>query len=393
MFGAGYLQGLDGRNNTAKARGTAGLLQLASHVAGLSGGSWAVGSLAMSSWNEPQTLQEQVWNLDRGLFETPDGSNLTAFQNGIVTDAREKLAAGAAICLIDIWGRNLAAHLVNSSYPNYGRTAQWSDVKETSAFTSAGYPFPIITALTHQNGTPGTGGSGTVVEFNPYEVGTYDQDVAAFVPTEIFGTPLNNGASLAPNGDCVYGIENAGYVMGMSSAIFNQAQQVLPAQIASSLAGSLFGFAGNLTAVISNTFTQIANPFLNFKSGPLASANNVTLVDGGEDGQGIPLAPLLSPARGLDMIIALDSNADTNGWSSGGSLAATYNRFTTLSSRFGKVPMPKIPDAATILRLGLNARPTFFGCDSKSDVVNGDSGVSPIVVYVSAGESLQEGLN
>lgn len=67
------LSGFDSRNGTAQARGTGGLLQLASHVAGLSGGSWAVGSLALSDWNTAQTLKDQVWNLERDLVVPEDG--------------------------------------------------------------------------------------------------------------------------------------------------------------------------------------------------------------------------------------------------------------------------------------------------------------------------------
>ncbi len=128
---------------------------------------------------------------------------------------------------------------------------------------------------------------------------------------------------------------------------------------------------------------QIYNPFRGFKNTPYTQPTNISLVDGGEDGQTVPLAPLLTPARQMDLIIALDANSDTdNGWSAGYSLIATYQRFTNFSSTFGEVPMPKIPDLATFVSQGLNTRPTFFGCDSSRDVVNGQNGRAPIIAFV-----------
>lgn len=81
QFGAGVLSGLDGRDESAKSAGTGGLLQVASYLAGLSGGSWITSSLYSNGW---PNIRDMVlgdgkdlpgWLLDLPLA-TPDGFNI-----------------------------------------------------------------------------------------------------------------------------------------------------------------------------------------------------------------------------------------------------------------------------------------------------------------------------
>ena len=380
FYGAGYVQGLDGRNETANKVGTGGYLQLASYVAGLSGGSWTVGSLAMNDWPTVQNLHDNVWGLQYGVLNPPTPGNAN-YQQQLVEDVRGRLSSGAAISLADLYGRNLTAHFYNSSYPNYGRTAQWTDIRKTSSFANAQYPFPMVTTLTSNNGKDfGAGGNGTVVELTPYEVGNYE-DIQGFVPTELLGTQLNNGQTQLGNNQCVYGLSNAGYIIALSSSIWNSI--ALPQTIAAVLVQVISQVAGSITQQITNPVGQIFNPFKGYKNNPTAAWNNVSFVDGGEDGQTVPLAPLLQPARALDFIIALDSNTDTKtSWSGGYSLFATYQRYSRNANLFGKVPMPKIPSVTVMIDQGLNTRPVFFGCNSQTDVINPGAGVAPVIAFV-----------
>ena len=50
------------------------------------------------------------------------------------------------------------------------------------------------------------------------------------------------------------------------------------------------------------------NPFFGVAKDTFISSNEefLTLIDGGEDGQDMPMAPLLVKARGIDVIIAID---------------------------------------------------------------------------------------
>jgi lysophospholipase len=135
------------------------------------------------------------------------------------------------------------------------------------------------------------------------------------------------------------------------------------------------------------------NPFYGWN--PTGSSNNanttsLTLVDGGEDNQNIPFVPLIQPARQVDVIFANDNSADTStNWPNGSSLVQTYQRsFEPIGNG---TAFPDVPDTNTFINLGLNSRPTFFGCNvsnitlsrtaqSSSDNANGI--IPPLVVYI-----------
>ncbi len=89
--------------------------------------------------------------------------------------------------------------------------------------------------------------------------------------------------------------------------------------------------------------------------------------------------------RHVDVIFAVDSSADTNaswpvqgssaGWPDGASIIATYER--SLSTIGNGTAFPAVPDKNTFFNLGLNLRPTFFGCDASNM-----TGPAPLVVYM-----------
>jgi lysophospholipase len=129
------------------------------------------------------------------------------------------------------------------------------------------------------------------------------------------------------------------------------------------------------------------NPFKGFnnRTNPSSDTDRLTLVDGGEDLQNIPLNPLIQPERHVDVIFASDASADTypptdsaQNWPNGTALVATYTRTTNETMQNGTA-FPFIPDQNTFVNLGLNNRPTFFGCDAHN--LTGE-GVSPIIVYI-----------
>ena len=64
QLGAGVISGLDARNSTAKAKGTGGLLQVSSYLAGLSGGSWLVSSMLFHDF--PDMYDLVLGNTDKG---------------------------------------------------------------------------------------------------------------------------------------------------------------------------------------------------------------------------------------------------------------------------------------------------------------------------------------
>src|SRR5205807_5422724 len=132
---------------------------------------------------------------------------------------------------------------------------------------------------------------------------------------------------------CTRGFDNAGFVMGTSSSLFN----ILITQLDST------GLTGILRDLIKSTLTEISadnddiadyspNPFfgVNPDINPSANTQDLTLVDGGLDGQNIPLHPLIQPNRKVDVIFAMDNSADTvrkngqpNNWPNGTAIITT----------------------------------------------------------------------
>lgn len=113
----------------------------------------------------------------------------------------------------------------------------------------------------------------------------------------------------------------------------------------------------------------------------MADYPTLELVDGGEDSQNIPLWPLLQPERQVDVILAVDSSSNTKyNWPSGSSLTHTYRRINNNASYIDTLSFPSVPGPDTFLALGLNQRPTFFGCDGRNH--SGTGPPPPLVVYL-----------
>jgi lysophospholipase len=185
----GYLQGLDSRNSTAVERGTGGFLQLSSYIAGISGGSWTVGGLAGNDWPTTQALHDDILDLSAGIFTSPNSStNQTQYFANIDTSLTAKQSAGYQLSFIDLWGNMLQSHFLADGSNNL-----WSGITQTAAFTNVSYPFPLVTTNQQVAGQVTLAGNGTIWEFNPYEVGSWDAGIEAFTPTPLFGSTFNSG--------------------------------------------------------------------------------------------------------------------------------------------------------------------------------------------------------
>ena len=143
---------------------------------------------------------------------------------------------------------------------------------------------------------------------------------------------MSNGA-VTDRSRCVTGLDNIGYVYGTSSTLFNailleyDSYVNIPA-ILENFVSDIANRVGRSNVDISN----LVNPFYGYnpnsnKMNPWQDAETLSLVDGGEDNENIPLHPLIQPFRAVDVIFAIDSSADTEfNWPNGTSLVATYER-------------------------------------------------------------------
>ena len=266
-----------------------------------------------------------------------------------------------------------------------GASYTWSSIQLQDSFANADAPMPILVADGRAPGETLIPGNTTVYEFNPFEFGSWDPTTYGFVPLEYLGSNFSGGV-LAHSEQCVRGFDNVGYVMGTSSSLFNQ---FLLNVNESSIPQLAKNFVNDILGDFSDTNNDIAqyqpNPFYgyNTETSEVYREPSLTLVDGGEDLENIPLHPLIQPFRHVDVIFAVDSSADTdNYWPNGTSLVATYERsLNTASANGGNLAngtsFPAVPDTNTFVNLGLNTRPTFFGCNSSNT-----SSPTPLVVYI-----------
>ena len=241
---------------------------------------------------------------------------------------------------------------------------------------------PIIVAIERTSGQIQILENSTILEFNPWEMGSYDPGTPAFAPLRFVGSPFSNG-TLPSGSQCIAGVDNVGFVVGTSSSLFNQAFLQL-GRTSPDVPDFFVRVLNNTLAGISDQESDIAswpNPFLDYlpTTNPNANSPTLNLVDGGEGLENIPFHPLLWSLRAVDVIIGVDSSADTSThWPNGTSIVATYQRsLSDASTNPAANPFPKIPSINTIINLGLNSRPTFFGCTPDNTTNPG-----PLVVYL-----------
>jgi lysophospholipase len=390
MVGAGVLQAFDSRTaNSTNTGQLGGLLQSATYLAGLSGGSWLVGSIFVNNFTTVSALRDNtdgsVWEFGNSIIEGPDDGGLqildsASYYTTLIKEVDDKGDAGFDTTITDLWGRALSFQLINAT--NGGPAYTWSSIALAENFQNGETPFPIILADERAPGEVLIPSNTTNYEFNPFEMGSFDPTVFGFVPTKYLGSNFSDGS--LPSGDeCVVGFDNAGYVMGTSSSLFNQ---ILTSLNSTSLPTLFKDLASKLLTALGDDNNDIAeyapNPFFGWNpaSNPNAKTSTLTLVDGGEDGQNIPLNPLIQPHRNVDVIFAIDVSADTTYfWPNGTSLVSTYERSLPGTRLSNGTTFPSIPDQNTFVNLGLNTRPTFFGCDATN--VTGSHTV-PLIVYL-----------
>ncbi|MCJ1243913.1 Lysophospholipase 1 [Trapelia coarctata] len=389
MTGGGALQAFDSRETNSTASGhLGGLLQSATYLAGLSGGSWLVGSIYVNNFTTMSSLlnnhaASSLWEFQNSIFKGPATAGLQVLDTSHYYDEIYNNVQAKSVnfntSITDYWGRALSFQMINATNGGPGYT--WSSIALDDQFSKGQTPMPIVVADGRAPGELLIPANTTVYEFNPFEFGTFDPTTYGFVPLEFLGSNFSGGV-LPDGAQCVRGFDNAGYIMGTSSSLFNQfLLQINDSSIPSIFRSALTTILTDIGQANNDIASYEPNPFHNYhpSTSRVAQAPALTLVDGGEDLQNIPLHPLIQPLRHLDVIFAVDSSADTTYlWPNGTALVATYERSLNTSGIANGTVFPPVPDQNTFVNLGLNTRPTFFGCDAANM-----SRPTPLVVYIS----------
>jgi len=392
MNGAGMLAAFDSRTPGSTAKGQlGGLLQSTTYLSGLSGGSWLVGSLYTNNYTSVQGIidsHSEVWDFTNSILEGPNqGFQLLTsveYYTDLFQAVNGKDNAGYDTSLTDYWGRALSYQLVNASQGGPGFT--WSSVRDDPEFAAGDAPFPILIADGRAPGQVAIPDNTTIFEFTPFEMGSWDPTLYGFTDMRYVGSNYSAGV-LPADAQCVEGFDNVGFVMGTSSTLFNQIVLQFNSTVTnlpSILENGLQGVLNRLGADNNDISDWYPNPFYNYlpDHNIEAATEHLYIVDGGEDGENIPIHPLVQPVRHVDVILAIDSSADTTySWPNGTSLVATYERSLNVTIQ-NKTAFPIIPDQNTFVNLGLNTRPTFFGCNASNSTNANAALPGPLIVYL-----------
>lgn len=313
----------------------------------------------------------------------PDQYSIKAYYTRILEAISEKKDAGYERSLTDYWGRMLSYQLINATDGGPGFT--WSSLADDPDFVDGKTPLPFIVADGRAPGETIIPINTTVFEFTPWEMGSFDPSLHGFAPLKYIGSRFDNG-EIPNNESCVRGFDNAGFVMGTSSSLFNQIVLYLNDPNSNYVSDKVPKIAleavSSLLQSIGDENNDIAdwtpNPFKGWNEAENLSVDSerLTLVDGGEDLQNVPYYPHIRNDRKVDVVFSIDSSADTaSGWPNGASAIATYQR--SLEDISAGSSFPSIPGNATWFNLGLNTRPTFFGCNATNTTEP-----SPLIVYI-----------
>lgn len=310
-----------------------------------------------------------------------------SFYKSLHLEVCSKKAAGYPVSFTDYWGRALSRRVFpkNSRSPNI----TFSGITNLTSFSQYQQPFPIIISNLREPGLEKTSVNSSLFEFTPYEFGSFD--FSMFCDLRYLGTLLNEGEPLFHINNrsiCHRNFDNAGFITGTSSSLFNNVL-IYVWQLAASSSKqksqairavlNTFGLTSSQNSDDPKKHPDYAlyspNPFFHYgdpTNKELYLSKNLYMVDGGEDGQNIPYQPFMQAARQVDVILSIDSTADIKGWPNGTIIQNTYLRYNatghsgttvTVNGMIKSINLfPDIPDPEEFVDKGLNKRPVFFGC-------------------------------
>lgn len=361
LVGAGVMQGLDDRDSNVS---TSGLLQAMTYTIGVSGGAWLVSSWAGNNFPTVTSLKNDLWSeaFAHGL-EAPGGWETLTNYARITADVLAKDVAGYPTSLTDAWSRLLSYQLLPGG--NGGVAVRLSDVAGYSGMAEFTAPMPIINAMGVDTvaGYCSPEDNSTVWEFTPFEFGSWDDDIASFIPTEYLGTAPGDAR-------CTTGFDNLGFILGSSSNLFGYEACVADNTLFSAtnpVPGAIQEFVETLHDIGSGLyFGRFPNPFRGHNGtgeeppGAFLS-DELYMVDGGLGAHNDPVVPLLETARNVSVILLSDSSADdARNFPTGENLIDAYDYARNVPRVAGR--MPAVPDQATFAALGLAKKAVFFGC-------------------------------
>jgi lysophospholipase len=98
----------------------------------------------------------------------------------------------------------------------------FSSIANNTKFAGARAPIPLIVVIERITGQLQIASNSTIVEFNLWEIGSYDLELAIFTPLKYIGSNFEN-STVGQSRDYIKGVDNAGFIIGTLASLFNQA--------------------------------------------------------------------------------------------------------------------------------------------------------------------------
>lgn len=364
LTGAGVVQALDDRDSASE---TAGLYQALTYHAGLSGGAWLLSALSAGDWPTVSKLTSEVWETQfaAGILDSSNSTTVDDFTQ-IATDIVAKGEMGFPVSLTDPWGRMLSYQVMSGG--DGALEVAMSDLASLSNFTSHNVPFPLMTAsyIDSTSSQCEPTADAAIYEFNPFEFGSWSDDISAFVQTEYLGSNLSGGVAL----DCASGLDRIDWVLGASSNLLQDyiCNASLGVDITQQFPSAIIQVVEEFTPASEYGYAMLPNPFKNFKSTTATAASSVSdldrlyMVDGGEPSRNIPILPLLEPSRNVDVLIVSENGNDDGGYPDGTSMVSAWTATQSISRLTGR--FPAVPAAGSFSTKSAQ----IFGCDDAEAV-------------------------
>lgn len=249
---------------------------------------------------------------------------------------RKKKMDGFPLSFTDYWSKALI-NRINSTFLQGLKTLSFSSLtKNTKKFKNHEAPVPLVIANCKNSNL-----QNVIFEFTPFEFGSWNKMLRSFIDEEYLGSFITAGEAQK----CYKGLDDISFVTATSSSIFNNALIYIWNLISRSskefisafkMVMSLFGLGtiddnllqSEMKGIQLGTDYAVFQPNPFFKLFPedneLTQTNYLYLVDGGEDGENLPIRSLVIPERKIDLLIVIDSSSDTQNYPDGSRLIKSF---------------------------------------------------------------------
>lgn len=291
-------------------------------------------------------------------------------------EVRPKKVQGFQVSFTDYWGKALLKRLKSEVWSTTNSTSLSEIIATSPKFRDHEAPIPIIVSNC-RNGFL----RNIIFEFTPFEFGSWEKVLRLFIKIPYLGSRIVKGVSQ----ECIKGYDDIGFIAATSSSVFNNVLIYIWQQVAKSSKDTIkamrvimgtFGIGNGR-----NNFNNIAlaqletyyalfqhNPFYQYpgKYNEMTVNDYLYLVDGGEDGENIPLRALLIPERQLDFIFVIDSSSDQDNFANGMKLGNIFKQLDNQSTFY------KTPKEDFVVN-----HPIALGCNLKTEKNHN----MPIIMY------------